>query len=702
MSLSGIDWSAVAKLKGHALKGEVFSIIQEASLAIQSVEPDDPQLLAIVPRIAQLIADNAELSSYREIHSSLARSVGLWNYIDVEVADQRDQYIAASASIDELGISLHREQVVALNTLLSGRNLILSAPTSFGKSVLVDALILSGRFKRLAIVLPTIALLDEFRRRLVTRFGTQYDIVMHQSEVPVRSFVIFLGTQERLINRNDLGRLDLVVVDEFYKLDPSRRDQRSITLNAAVYRLLKHGKQFFFLGPNIDSVAISADSRWQFEFLRTRYSTVAVDTIDLQNISNKEERLKAEAFSPSNWPALVFVSSPDRANTLASELIGSDSPNIGKGATLSQWMAENFGGRWPLIPVVAAGIGVHHGRIPKALASKFIKHFNDGDLPVLLCTSTLIEGVNTAAKSVLIYDKKIDRQEYDFFTFSNIRGRAGRLGQHHVGQVYLFHAPPESTNVEVESPLFGNWEEAPNEYVVHIEEDDSSPSIDTRVEDLSARSGLALVDLRRFSGLGIETLIELRGMVAKRLLRRVPLNWENRPDYRQIEAVCEVIGHFKKPQEMGVASSKQLALYINELRSSLTLKAFFQWHNGTFRGDPDKIDGVFKFLRAVEYSLPEYFAAVELMVNVAGSKASYGLFLAQMPRWFRADALKMLEEQGVPIQISERFLRTGDTVRSLGDRLVKLAQARDARLSSFEHQWILDALPDASGRRKEG
>ena len=144
---------------------------------------------------------------------------------------------------------LHREQLAALNTLLGGHNLILSAPTSFGKSILIDALLLHDQYRRVAIVLPTIALLDEFRRRLVSRFGNLYDVVMHHSELSTRDRVIFLGTQERLINREDIGNLDLVVVDEFYKLDPARRDERSVTLNAAVYRLLKRAKQFFFLGP---------------------------------------------------------------------------------------------------------------------------------------------------------------------------------------------------------------------------------------------------------------------------------------------------------------------------------------------------------------------------------------------------------------------------------------------------------------------
>lgn len=695
MSLSDIDWRVLSQMSGATLKGEVFSIIHEASSVIQAGVSDDPDLLAVVPRLADLIGERAELTGFREIHSSLARSVGLWNYIDREAADQRDRYIAASANIAELGISLHREQVVALNALLDGQNLILSAPTSFGKSVLVDALLLSGHFKRVAIVLPTIALLDEFRRRLIVRFGLEYDIVMHHSESPEKERVIFLGTQERLINRDDLGVLDLVVVDEFYKLDPSRKDERSVTLNAAVYRLLNHARQFFFLGPNIDSVSISSDSRWKFSFLKTRFSTVAVDTFDLQKVSDKEARLASEAFETTNWPALVFVSSPDKANALATSLTGDVEP-IGDGAALAGWMRNNFGQRWALSDAVAAGVGVHHGRIPRALASKFVKAFNDGDLPILLCTSTLIEGVNTAAKSVLIYDKQIKRADYDFFTFSNIRGRAGRLGQHHVGRVYLFHAPPSESDVDVTSPLFGDWDEAPDEYVVHIEEADTSPAIDTRIEEMSARSGLEVRDLRRHSGLGIETLIELRDLVTARLKRNKRLAWSNWPRYEEIEAVCEVIGHVKKPQEMGCGSYKQLAKYIHELRKSDTFKNFFHWHDVSYRGEDNRFDGVFKFLRAAEFSLPEYFAVVQLMVNRAGYKADYGLFLARMPRWFRSDVLKMLEEQGVPIQISERFLRSGDTVTSLANRLRTLAKSGARGVSRFERTWLLDALPDAS------
>jgi hypothetical protein len=62
-------------------------------------------------------------------------------------------------------------------------------------------------------------------------------------------------------------------------------------------------------------------------------------------------------------------------------------------------------------------------------------------------------------------------------------------------------------------------------------------------------------------------------------------------------------------------------------------------------------------------------------------------------QWFRASVLKNLEEEGVPIQISERFLQKDDTVSVLGQRLRQLAVARDQRLTELESAWVLDALP---------
>ena len=120
---------------------------------------------------------------------------------------------------------------------------------------------------------------------------------------------------------------------------------------------------------------------------------------------------------------------------------------------------------------------------------------------------------------------------------------------------------------------------------------------------------------------------------------------------------------------------------------------FFEWHSRSYTGDPEDIDNVFKFLRASEFNLPEYFAAIQLFVSRRFPEADYSLLVGELPRWFRAEALKILEEQGVPIQISERFLAGNDSVSSLGVRLRELALAEDPRLSPLEREWVIDALP---------
>jgi late competence protein required for DNA uptake (superfamily II DNA/RNA helicase) len=692
MTVSQQEWQEIQSLEGTELKGRVFSILQDTAHDIQTHSLDDPVVLNVVPRLAQLIETRPELHTYKEAFGALARAVGLWNYIDKETADYRDALVADAVTVDDLdGITLHREQIAALNTLLSGKNLVLSAPTSFGKSLLVDALLASGRYRRMAIVLPTIALLDEFRRRIERRFGDSFQIIMyHSQQAPVDGKVIFLGTQERLINRTDIGHLDLAIVDEFYKLDPSRQDDRSSTLNAAVYQLLGRSEQFFFLGPNIELVRVTSESRWKFEFLPTRFSTVAFDTFDLRGVDDKEARLAEELENKKNWPALVFVSSPDRANQLAGRL--AHDRRFASIEDFPEWIDENFGVGWDLSKIVASGIAVHHGRIPRSMASHFVRLFNSGELPILICTSTLIEGVNTAAKSVLIFDKQINRKSYDFFTFSNIRGRAGRLGQHHVGAVYLFHSPPDPQSVEVESPLFGDLDEAPDELVVHISDEDTSAIINDRVAELAKTLQLTPSELRLASSVGFEASAALKRSVERASQEGKQIHWKGSPDYSNILAVCSTICTVRRPSEFGVRSAAQLALYLSKLRSSATLKQYFLWHSGSYNGERSSQDNIIRFLRACEYGLPQLFTLIELFAKRLDQETSYNLFVAEMPRWFREEILKNLDEQGVPVQISERFLKPNDSLESLRRRLIEHARQVDAAMTPFERHWILEAL----------
>jgi hypothetical protein len=691
MNIESKEWRRIASLSGDDLKKEVFEVMKLAALSLQSMSSDDPAVLEVIPRLSEIVPVKEELKSFRVPLSALARASGLWNYIDKENADTADLLVAEAVTAPELdGITLHREQISVLNDLLSGANVILSAPTSFGKSLLIDALLASGKYQRIAIVLPTIALLDEFRRRLRKRFAA-FGVIMHPNEVPGEGPTIFLGTQERLINRDDLGKLDLTVVDEFYKLDPRRKDERSMTLNAAVYKLLNKSRQFFFLGPNIDNVQFASDGRWKFQFLKTRFSMVAVDTFDLRGVENKQERLFEEVGDEANWPALVFVSSPDKANDIAQhaseELAVSD-----QGADFSAWIADNVGPRSPLVSVVRFGFAMHHGRLPRAIASHMVRSFNTGRLPVLFCTSTLIEGVNTAAKTVLIYDKAINRTDYDFFTFSNIKGRAGRLGQHHVGKVYLFNEPPPREETEIAPTLFAEDDDAPDDYVVYLDEVQERSNANVRLNALKTSLGLDATELRTAAAIGLEDAAAVKAIVKRELAAGADIAWTGYPTYDQISVLCAVACEVRKPNDFGARSYKQLSFFIHRLRMSHTMRTFLRSYDQSYRGDSKGYDNVFKFLRSCEYGLPQLFAVMEMFIKQDVIRVDYSLFLRELARWFRPEELKNLDEEGVPIQISERFYAASDTRESLMERLGYAVRTRSQALSSFERAWVAAAL----------
>jgi hypothetical protein len=361
-------------------------------------------------------------------------------------------------------------------------------------------------------------------------------------------------------------------------------------------------------------------------------------------------------------------------------------------ADFAAWLSENVGANWSLVETVRFGFGVHHGRIPRAIASHMVRLFNEAKLPVLFCTSTLIEGVNTAAKTVLIYDKAIARSNYDFFTFSNIKGRAGRLGQHHVGKVYLFNAPPAHEITEVAPTLFGEDDDAPDDYVVHLDETiNADPEVDERIDVLKRNLELDSAGLRVAASVGLENALAIKKLVADGLHRGQPLVWAGYPRYHHIVALAEVVCTARSSNEFGVFSAKQLAYFISNLRHLHSMKTFLNEYDSKYRGNAESHDNVFKFLRACEYGLPQLFSVIELFVRHRDVDTDYSLFLHDLSRWFMPEELKNLDEEGVPIQISERYYVHGDSRNGLIAKLTH-AVTGHSDMSLFEKAWVASAL----------
>ena len=159
---------------------------------------------------------------YNPLINHLIRELGLYPYIKAENADWEDQYIKHLFQTDIGGgkvATLHREQSRLLKALLSGKDLAISAPTSFGKSFVIDAFIAIKRPKNVVIIVPTIALTDETRRRLYKKFAHEYKIIT-TSDVPLAEKNIFVFPQERALGYfEQIKELDILIVDEFSKAD---------------------------------------------------------------------------------------------------------------------------------------------------------------------------------------------------------------------------------------------------------------------------------------------------------------------------------------------------------------------------------------------------------------------------------------------------------------------------------------------------
>lgn len=76
---------------------------------------------------------------------------------------------------------------------------------------------------------------------------------------------------------------------------------------------------------------------------------------------------------------------------------------------------------WSLVQALENGIGIHHGKFPKYVQNEVLRLFNNGDFDYLFCTSTIIEGVNTNAKNVVIINNSVGNTTMTAFALKNIR-----------------------------------------------------------------------------------------------------------------------------------------------------------------------------------------------------------------------------------------------------------------------------------------
>ncbi|WP_213288344.1 DEAD/DEAH box helicase [Bradyrhizobium sp. sGM-13] len=651
------------------------------------------------------------------ILASLVRNVGLYPYLSplMEAVDDDDLLAYELHRPDGLDAVFHSLQARIYYQLRTGSNVVLSASTSVGKSLLIDAMIALGKFKKVVVVLPTLALIDETRKRLAQKFRDKCHLITHPSQAARADRMnVYILTQERVRHRIDLTNVDFFVVDEFYKLDFKRDDdkQRAIELNLAFHALAATGAQFYLLGPNVQ--AIKGLDNYEFHFIPSDYSTVAVDVLqfDLPRLGEDRPAKLIELARSIDESTLIYCQGPGSAVRVASRLLRGvmTKPSEICVAT-ADWMSDNYHSEWMAAQALRHGIGLHHGGIPRALQQHMVRMFNSGSIKFLVCTSTLIEGVNTAAKNVIIYDRRRNQSVLDFFTYKNIQGRAGRMGTYFVGKVFMLEKPPPDVEVTVEYPVGAQTEDTPLSLLLQLDDSELTELSRARVSEAIEGSFLSVDTLR----INASVHPDVQNRIALNVYDRIAsgetlLLWRGFPKWDELVAVCDIVVRElsgPKLNNLGIRAGNQLAWHLNALGQSGGLAGYLrQVALGILPGQSisDKIDEALKIVRnIVTFQFPRDLMVLHTIISevvdrlkgepkraYSGPNPDYSVYAEAAESLFVPAPIAALDEYGIPIQIAKKlsgFLDQYDLDRTIQDlRSLDLTKLTD--FSRFELELV--------------
>ena len=372
-----------------------------------------------------------------------------------------------------------------------------SAPTASGKTFLVLKWVVDslgvGKVHRVVYLAPTRALVSEIEASLtqiISQSAIDAEVTSLPSAQKYEAVIkdskkcVFVFTQERLHLLANLMRekldIDLVVVDEAHKIgDP----QRGVILQDAIERLLRSSPdmRLAFVSPATQNPevlledapettpkrAVDSDvatvlqniivahqvpakpTKWALQF-RDGYEYLPVGTLTLPSKPNTmKKRLAFIAASiGQRGGTLVYANGAADAEAVAlliSQLTKKTEKVDEELADLADLARKCVHKNYMLAPLVERGVAFHYGNMPSLVRLEIERLFRTGKLKFLVCTSTLIEGVNLSCRTIVVRGPKKGKstpmEPHDFW---NLAGRAGRWGDEFQGNIICIDARDEA------------------------------------------------------------------------------------------------------------------------------------------------------------------------------------------------------------------------------------------------------------------
>ncbi|XP_012271353.1 DNA polymerase theta [Orussus abietinus] len=373
------------------------------------------------------------------------------------------------------------------------RNLVYSAPTSAGKTLVAELLMIKTileRQKKVLFILPYVSVVREkmfYFQDLLSNSGVRVEGFMGglappggfaMTHVAIATIEKANSLINRLMEEGDLYTLGAVVVDELHLLgDPSRGYLLELLLTKLKYMGFRDDRvKVQLIGMSATLPNLSLLARWlDAELYKTDFRPVPLNEHCKigTTIYNKElQPIKVLTSSPdlSSDPdniiqlcietiadghsVLIFCPTKNWCEKLAHQMaasffkLGRDNTPIGQilrlqlnytaiTETLEQLKRSPVGLDGVLKNTVSFGVAFHHAGLTMDERDIIEGAFRAGSLRVLAATSTLSSGVNLPARRVIVRSVMFHGKPLDILSYKQMIGRAGRMGKDTEGESIL-------------------------------------------------------------------------------------------------------------------------------------------------------------------------------------------------------------------------------------------------------------------------
>ncbi|MBX8604720.1 DEAD/DEAH box helicase [Pseudomonas cichorii] len=489
MSVTSIDWPRLL-LAGSILARSDQRIDQGAALRIATAAISLAEHQAVKDSGAVLMG---KLSNFRAVDLAVARKLletdleaRLGTSLRLE-AQRREMEHSVLVHSTGAWLQVNDFQQRFWNNATGDNWLSASAPTASGKTFLVlqwliDKIV-TGDSQVVVYLAPTRALVSEIETNLKGLLGNTKNIEVSSLPLITKyktaraggARVVLVFTQERLhLLANVLGdafSVDLLIVDEAHKIGDN---QRGVILQDAIERATRTNPKLkaVFISPatqnpgelltdaptGVKTTAVDSDSStvlqnlifatqvprnsklWKLN-LRQQHAELPIGILKLASTpAGLKKRLAfIAAAAGERGGTLVYANGSAEAEEVAdliSQLLPKSEAIDVELSQLAELARKGVHDDFRLAPLVELGVAFHYGNMPSLIRLEIERLFRSGKIRFLVCTSTLIEGVNLSCRTIVVRGPRKGKghpmEPHDFW---NLAGRAGRWGDEFQGNI---------------------------------------------------------------------------------------------------------------------------------------------------------------------------------------------------------------------------------------------------------------------------